>query len=171
MRLLFTAIFKRFLSSIHLRWYGYSSIGLFGWGCSTWIREAVELADSCETFGDVDFDGASVFAADFESLPSRPRGSYGDCLFYDRDHYYYWAQLVRSGDVPDGEYEEYPRGRVSYDEKTGKYTLLADRCILGRKNIVSKILSGMNLPLGGTKIDTDNHYRCYRCLRGRNVKQ
>jgi hypothetical protein len=53
---------------------------------------------------------------------------------------------------------------VSYNEKTGKYTLLADRCILGRKSLVSEILSRMNLPVRGTKLDTS---RCYRCL-GRN---
>ena len=106
-----------------------------------------------------------------DSTPVAQAGTYGDCLFHERDHYQYWAQLVSSGDVPDAEYEEHPRGRVSYNEKTGKYTLLADRCILGRKSLVSKILSGMSIPVGGTKIDTDSHYRCYRRLRRRNVKQ
>ena len=80
-------------------------------------------------------------------------GRYGDFAIHERDHYQYWAQLVRSGAVPDIEYEEYPRGRVSYNEKTGKYTLLADRCILGRKSLVSKILSRRNLPVRGTKLD------------------
>ena len=40
---------------------------------------------------------------------------------------------------------------MSYNEKTGKYTLLADRCILGRMSLVSKILSRMNLPVRGAK--------------------
>jgi hypothetical protein len=106
-----------------------------------------------------------------DSMPVAQAGTYGDCLFHERDHYQYWAQLVGSGDVPDAEYEEHPRGRVSYNEKTGKYTLLTDRCILGRESLVRKILSGMDLPVGGTNIDTDSHYRCYRCLRRRNVKQ
>jgi hypothetical protein len=106
-----------------------------------------------------------------DSTPVAQAGTYGDYLFHERDHYQYWAQLVGSGDVPDAEYEEHPRGRVSYNEKTGKYTLLADRCILGRKRLVRKILSGMHLPVRGTETGTDSHYRCHRCLRRRNVKQ
>jgi len=92
-------------------------------------------------------------------------------LFHDRDHYQYWAQLVNSGDVRDAEYEEHPRGPVSYNEKTRKYTVLADRCILGRKNLVSKILLRLHLPPKDAEIGTDSHYRCYRCLGLRNVKQ
>ena len=101
------------------------------------------------------------------ATPLAQAGHYGDFAIHERDHYQYWAQLVRSGAVPDIEYEEYPRGRVSYDERTDKFTLLADHCILGRKSLVSKILSRMNLPVRGAKVDTDSHYRCYRCL-GRN---
>ena len=106
-----------------------------------------------------------------DATPLAEAGRFSDFAIHERDHYQYWAQLVSSGAVPDAEYEEHPRGRVSYNEKSGKYTLLADRCILGRESLVSRILSGMNLPIGGTKIDTDSHYRCYRCLRPGNVKQ
>ena len=106
-----------------------------------------------------------------DSTPVAQAGTYGDCLFHERDHCQYWAQLVSSRAVPDAEYEEQPRGRVSYNEKTGKYTLLADRCILGRKSLVSKILSRMHLPARGTETGTDSHYRCFRCLGRRNVKQ
>jgi hypothetical protein len=60
---------------------------------------------------------------------------------------------------------------VSYNERTGKYTLLADRCILGRKSLVGKILSGMHLPVRGTETGTDSHYRCFRCLRPGKGKQ
>src|ERR1700736_5028421 len=70
MRLLFTAIFSRLLSSIQRFWNGYSCSGLVGFGCSTWIGEAVELSDSCEAFADIDFDGSAVFADDFEALGS-----------------------------------------------------------------------------------------------------
>jgi hypothetical protein len=118
--------------------------------------------------GIVYFVGGKLF---IDSTPAAQAGTYGDCLFHERDHYQYWAQLVSTEDVPDVEYEEHPRGRVAYNRKTGKYTLLADRCILGRKSLVRKILSGMNLPVGGTQIDTDSHYRCYRCLGPRKIKQ
>ena len=87
------------------------------------------------------------------ATPLAQAGRYGDFAIHERDHYRYWAQLARRGTVPDIEYEECLCGRVSYNEKTGKYTLLADRCILGRKSLVSKILSRMNIPVRGTKLD------------------
>ena len=123
---------------------------------------------SAPKVGIVYFVGDKLF---IDSTPVAQAGTYGDCLFHERDHCQYWAQLVSSRAVPDAEYEEQPHGRVSYNEKTGKYTLLADRCILGRKSLVSKILSGMNLPPKDTETGTDSHYRCFRCLGPRNVKQ
>jgi hypothetical protein len=90
--------------------------------------------------------------------------NFGDYAIHERDHQRYWEQLVKRGDAPDTGDDRYPRGRVSYNRGSGKFTLLADRCILGRKSLVSKILSRMNLPVGGTKLDSDSHYRCYLCL-------
>jgi hypothetical protein len=133
-------------------------------------KERGDLSDRAATaqVGIVYLVGDKLF---IDSMSVAQAGTCGDCLFHERDHYQYWAQLVSSGDAPDAEYEEHPRGRVSYNEKTGKYTLLADRCILGRKSLVSKILSGMNLPPKDTETGTDSHYRCFRCLGRRNVKQ
>jgi hypothetical protein len=102
-----------------------------------------------------------------DATPLTEAGRFVDFAIHERDHISYWDELVKSGSVPSSEYEEFPRGRVSCDTKTGRFTLLADRCILGRKNLVRKILARMNLPVRGTKIDRDSHYRCYRCL-GRN---
>ena len=99
-----------------------------------------------------------------DSTPVADAGRLGQFRIHERDHYQYWAQLVASGDVPGDEYEEHPRGRVAYDTKSGEFTLLADRCILRKKRLVSEILSRMNLPARGTKIDADAHYRCYHCL-------
>jgi hypothetical protein len=123
---------------------------------------------SAPRVGIVYFVGDKLF---IDSTPGAQAGTYGDCLFHERDHFQYWSQLVSIGDVPDAEYQEHPRGRVSYNEKTGKYTLLADRCILGRKRLVRKILSRLHLPVRGTETATDSHYRCFRCLGLGNVKQ
>ncbi|HXN18460.1 MAG TPA: hypothetical protein VN875_09035 [Candidatus Binatus sp.] len=101
------------------------------------------------------------------STPVARAMNFGGNLIHKRDHQRYWEQLVKRGDGPDTGDDRYPRGRVSYNGGSGKFTLLADRCILGKKSLVSKILSRMNLPVGGTKLDRDSHYRCYRCL-GRN---
>ena len=99
-----------------------------------------------------------------DSTPLAQAVRHGDHLIHERDHIKYWAQLVSTGAVPYDEYEEHPRGRVAYNEKTCKYTLLADRCILGKKSLVAKIVSRLNLPVGRTTIDTDSHYRCFHCL-------
>jgi len=99
-----------------------------------------------------------------EATPLAGAGHFGDFAIHERDHYQYWAQLVRGGSVPNVEYEEYPRGRVAYNKKTAKFLLLADRCILGRKSLVSKILSRLHLPPNETETGTDEHYRCSRCL-------
>jgi hypothetical protein len=101
-----------------------------------------------------------------DSTPLSQAVQYGDHLIHDVGHIRYWAQLTgtRTGGGPTDDYEEYPRGRVAYNAKSRKYTLLADRCILRKKAIVAEIMSRMNLPLGRVKVDTDPHYRCYRCL-------
>jgi hypothetical protein len=100
-----------------------------------------------------------------DSTPLSKAVRYGDHLIHDRNHEEYWAQLVSNRAVPDDEYEEHPRGRVAYNEKSGEFTLLADRCILRHTSVISKILSRMSLPVRRTKIDTDAHYRCFRCIQ------
>jgi hypothetical protein len=97
-----------------------------------------------------------------DATPLSQASRHGDHLIHDRDHIRYWSQLVGTGDVPDDEYEEHPRGRVAFDERTRKYTLLADKCILGKNSLVAKIVARMNLPPKDTEIGRDVHYRCFR---------
>jgi hypothetical protein len=49
------------------------------------------------------------------------------------------------------------------DTKTMKFTLLADRCILKRKDVIAAIKKELNLPRQ-TTLGTDPHYRCFTCL-------
>jgi hypothetical protein len=100
-----------------------------------------------------------------DSTPFAEAGGYGNSSIHERDHISYWAELVRSGKVPNSEYEEFPRGRVAYDTKIGKFRLLADRCILDRKGVVTKILGQLGIPLKDSEVGLDSHYRCFRCLR------
>jgi hypothetical protein len=92
--------------------------------------------------------------------------AYGDYLTHSRGHAEVWEAFQRAGGVPrEVEYEEFPRGRVMYNRKTKRFTLLADKCILRDKNVVRRIVSELRLPRN-TETGTDLHYRCSRCLRG-----
>src|ERR1039458_9625921 len=89
---------------------------------------------------------------------------YGDHLTHPRGHAEVWGQYQRTGTVPaDMDHEESPRGRVMYDTKARRFRLLADRCILRDKGVVSEIISKMKLPIKNTDKETDNHYRCSAC--------
>jgi hypothetical protein len=92
--------------------------------------------------------------------------NYGAFKVHPGDHCSVWEKLQRGGVVPsDMEYEKSPRGRVMYDKRTGRFRLLADRCILRNKGAIRRIMSAMKLPNKNTDKGTDAHYRCSACLR------
>jgi hypothetical protein len=94
--------------------------------------------------------------------------SYGDHLTHPQGHAAVWEQYQQVGKVPpESEYEESPRGRVIYDTTTLTFTLLADKCILNRKELITKIKEELRLPKK-TTLGTDSHYRCFNCLYGRD---
>ena len=99
-----------------------------------------------------------------DSTPLTVAGRFGEFAIHERDHIRYWDELVKSRKVPEGEYEEHPRGRVAYNASTGRFLFLADACILRRKDLVETILRRLNLPEKKTEIKRDSHYRCARCL-------
>lgn len=90
-------------------------------------------------------------------------GNLGDYAYHERQHEQYWRLLMKQGAVPNTEYTEFPRGRVSYNRKTAKFELLADRCILQQRALVSVIFSRMRLAVQGTRTSTDAAYRCLGC--------
>ena len=92
---------------------------------------------------------------------------YEDFRIHSGNHVSVWEKFQQNGTAPrEMEYEEAPRGRVMYNTKTQRFTLLADKCILKDKRIVSKMISEMNLPSKNTDKGTDSHYRCFACLYG-----
>ena len=102
-----------------------------------------------------------------DSAPLPEAEPYGDHLTHPRGHAAVWERFQQNGTAPrEMEYEEAPRGRVMYNTKSRRFTLLADKCILKDKGIVSKIMSEMNLPSKNTDKGTDSHYRCFACLYG-----
>ena len=91
---------------------------------------------------------------------------YGDCLTHRSSHIDYWTEQHSKGVLPrDIEYEEAPRGRVTYNTVQREFYLMAVRCILKDKTMVAKIKNEMHLPVN-TIVDTDPHYRCEKCLQG-----
>ncbi len=100
----------------------------------------------------------------FDSTPLSGAELYGDHLTHPRSHIDMWAQFQRLGQAPpESEYEEFPRGRVMYHPALEESTILADQCILSRNDLVAQIKEALHL-LQGTKVGTDPHYRCFRCL-------
>lgn len=90
---------------------------------------------------------------------------YGVHLTHSRSHFDVWTQFQQSGTVPaDVEYEELPRGRVIYNTKASRFTMLSDRCILKNRKLVERIKVGFGLPKD-TQVGSDSHYRCFACLQ------
>jgi hypothetical protein len=102
-----------------------------------------------------------------DSGPLSAGEEYGDCRTHGRSHIDVWTELQSSGRVAaDVEYEEYPRGRVVYDNRMGRFVIMADSCILRRRDLVREISASMNLTGRKTDTSSDSHYRCFRCLHG-----
>jgi len=101
-----------------------------------------------------------------DSAPVSECERYGDHYNYPGSHIKVWEQWLRIGKAPAAsEYEEFPRGRVIHDMKTKQFTLLADKCILNRKDLIAAIKKELRLPKQ-TSLGTDPHYRCSTCLYG-----
>ena len=102
----------------------------------------------------------------FDSTPLSEAEAYGDHQGHPRSHIKVWAQLQMLGTAPrESEYEEYPRGRVMFHPSAEVYTILADRCILDRKDLIAEIKETLHLPKG-TKRGPDPHYQCFKCVHG-----
>lgn len=101
------------------------------------------------------------------STPVPDASTYGDFTIEEKDHLQYWEDLLRAGSVPASEYDENPRGRCVLDRRTKTFTLLLDKCILQRKDLVAEIVKRLHLPIASLVLSEDAHYRCPRCLRGK----
>ena len=100
-----------------------------------------------------------------DATPVNQGMNVGDYVLHEHDHCEYWKRLVKQKAVPHTGYERFPRGRVSYNRKTGKFVLHADACILREKNIVTAILSRMHLETRHAETGVDRLYRCSGCER------
>ena len=100
----------------------------------------------------------------FDSTPVSQAENYADCKNHGGSHLGRWDKFFLAGVVPQGEYEEHPRGRTVFNIDSRQYTIYADRCIIRKKSVVRQIIRQMGLPRD-TKISTDPHYRCFLCMQ------
>jgi hypothetical protein len=107
----------------------------------------------------------------FDSLPLSESAQYHKYRIYPGSHIAVWEEWQRLGKAPtESEYEEFPRARLTYDTSTKIFTLLADQCILQRKDVIATIREEFHLPKRIT-LGTDSHYRCFHCLYGSVEKE
>jgi hypothetical protein len=103
-----------------------------------------------------------------DASPLSEAEPYGDLLTHRNSHIDYWTEQQRLGAVStDVEYEEHPRGRVTYNIKAQQFHLMADRCIIGDSAAVARIIEAMHLS-ANTIVDSDSHYRCPGCNRSKS---
>jgi len=96
---------------------------------------------------------------------------YTHFLIHGPSHIDVWEGWRKQRVVPtDLEYDGVPRGRVHYDTIAERFTILADKCILGDPAAMAEIIERMGLPEDATR-DVDAHYRCGVCLWGADRDQ
>ena len=102
----------------------------------------------------------------FDSTPVHEAEDYAHFKTHPVSHIAHWSKLQDAGIVSrDMEYEECPRGRVTYDQRNGQFTVFADWCILKDSGLVKEIMTALELPKQKTKWASDEHYRCLNCLK------
>jgi hypothetical protein len=91
---------------------------------------------------------------------------YGDCLTYGPGHYETWAQWRRDRTINPAlralvrsyEYEDWPRGRIVFDQSRALFIIYADRKLLTPARI-ARIATQFHLPAARTGVQSDWHYQ------------
>ena len=91
---------------------------------------------------------------------------YGDCLTYGPGHYETWAHWRRDRTMNPAlrallrsyEYEDWPRGRIVFDQSRDLFIIYADRKLLTPATI-ARLETQFQLPQERTEIQSDLHYK------------
>lgn len=91
---------------------------------------------------------------------------YGDFLTFDASHYDTWEHWRKSSELSSEakeivigyEYEDWPRGRIVYDQIKSQFTLYADRRLMSPFTITS-ICERFHLPKDRVTVKGDFHYQ------------
>jgi hypothetical protein len=106
------------------------------------------------------------FPASQGAAPRRSPEPYGDCLTYGPGHYETWAHWRRDRTVEPAlraivrsyEYEDWPRGRIVFDQSRDLFIIYADRKLLTPATI-ARLETQFQLPEERTEIQSDLHYK------------
>ena len=90
----------------------------------------------------------AIPAAEGRKQANKLDNSYGHDKLWD-DHF------------PDGDYIDYPRGRVIWDCSNCRSIIYIDRCI-NKPEIIGKITKAFGIT--EYVIEYDDHYRCRNCI-------
>jgi hypothetical protein len=126
-------------------------VGIF-WGAQTSNGEARLLAAGC---------------------PLDQAEPYGDCLTYGPGHYETWDHWRRDRTINPAlralvrshEYEDWPRGRIVFDQSRDLFITYADRKLL-TPAMIARIKTQFQLPAERTEVTSDWHYQSKETPRG-----
>jgi len=103
-----------------------------------------------------------------DSTPLSHGEPYANSLTHPKGHPRRWVELQAAGSVPlEIEYDEIPRGRVTYDCVEDRFMVFRDRCIPVK--VIREVIGKMHLPKDRTVVAGDPHYRCPRCLKSETL--
>jgi hypothetical protein len=91
---------------------------------------------------------------------------YGDCLTYGSGHYKTWAQWRREKTIDPAlraivrsyGYEDWPRGRIVFDQARDLFVIYADRKLM-TPAMITRIATQFYLPEERTEVQSDWHYQ------------
>jgi hypothetical protein len=103
---------------------------------------------------------------------------YGNCLTYGPGHYETWAHWRRDRTVEPAlralvrsyEYEDWPRGRIVFDQSRDLFIIYADRKLLTPATI-ARIEAQFHLPTVRTEIQSDLHYKSKETPNGLGARR
>lgn len=82
---------------------------------------------------------------------------FGDYLQLDLDHFQEWPLIKNLYDLPGKEYDEYPRGRILFNTKLHKFTVIGSAAIVKDADVQQKVKDYYGLP-SSTIFEWDEHY-------------
>lgn len=89
-----------------------------------------------------------------------------DFIDYPYSHFEMWDKLSNKR-FPYADFAAYPRGRLLFDVKKGKYLLYLDRCITDTE--IKMVIKFYDLEKDKYILSRDEHYCCDRCYRMRRI--